>query len=202
EQLQTFLYTPSCDLPDGIDRPAIKLVHINKCPIIAPAKTLSEQRADQLGIDRQQCRLSLDFINSHPELAQKLQQVFAQEITPDKNKSAEEMLYSGGFFSTADKALIEQVASSTWDELSKKQFDFVDDRLAILLWHYRARNAPQSLNQAEQERWARYRQAYLLENSQAYIEKLDALALENQSNPTKIALLQQLYDYLNFLHYE
>ncbi|WP_372880432.1 exodeoxyribonuclease I [Psychromonas sp.] len=202
EQIRTYLYSPGCDLPDGIERPAIKLVHINKCPIIAPAKTLSEQRADQLGISRQQCRRSLDFLNSHPELAEKLRQVFAQDHTPDNNKSAEEMLYSGGFFSTEDKVLIDQVCNSTWEQLSEKEFNFEDDRLAILLWHYRARNAPESLNSQEREKWTRYRQAYLLENSQTYVEKLDALALENQSNPTKMALLKQLYDYLNYLHYE
>ncbi|HEY5716227.1 MAG TPA: exodeoxyribonuclease I [Psychromonas sp.] len=202
EQIRDYLYTPSCDLPEGIARPAIKLVHINKCPIIAPAKTLTEQRADQLGINRQQCRLSLDFLNKHPELAVKLQKVFEQEISVDTNKSAEEMLYSGGFFSTADKALIEQVHNSSWDELGEKEFNFEDGRLAVLLWHYRARNAQESLTLQEQEKWARYRQAYLLENSHSYIEKLDALALENQSNPAKIALLQQLYDYLNYLHYQ
>ncbi|MFT4837512.1 MAG: exodeoxyribonuclease-1 [Psychromonas sp.] len=202
EQIQAYLYTPSIDLPEGIERPAIKLIHINKCPIIAPAKTLTEERADQLGINREQCRRSLDFLKNQQGLAEKLQKVFVQEMPSTENKSVEEMLYSGGFLSAADKALSEQVCNSTWQELTNKEFNFEDDRLDILLWHYRARNAPDSLDFAEQEKWARHRQAYLLENSQAYIEKLEALALENQSNPAKIELLQQLYDYLNYLNYE
>jgi len=202
EQIQDYLYTPSIDLPEGIERPAIKLIHINKCPIIAPAKTLTEERADQLGINRQQCRLSLDFLKSQTGLEEKLQKVFTQEMPSVENKSVEEMLYSGGFLSAADKKLSEQVCNSTWQALSNKEFNFEDDRLDILLWHYRARNAPDSLDVAEQEKWARHRQAYLLENSQTYIDKLEALALENQSNPAKIELLQQLYEYLNYLHYE
>ena len=127
--------------------------------------------------------------------------VFAEEHATTQKKSAEEMLYTGGFFSNADKALINQISNSTWEELAEHEFNFEDQRLETLLWHYRARNAPQSLNIDEQERWQRHCQAYLLEHSQAYIEKLDALALEHQSNPAKIELLQKLYNYLNYLNY-
>lgn len=199
EEIRHYLYTPTSDLPEGINRPAIKLIHINKCPIVAPAKTLSEARADELGIDRSQCRASLEFLKQHTELAEKCQMVFAEEIAKAQDKTAEEMLYSGGFFSYSDKALINQVSSSTWQELAEHNFKFEDKRLDSLLWHYRARNAAHSLTIEELEKWQRHRQAYLLEHSQAYIEKLDALALEHQTNPAKMELLQQLHNYLHFL---
>ena len=201
EEIRTYLYTPAVDLPESISRPAIKLIHINKCPIVAPAKTLTEDRAEELGIDRKQCRISLDFLKENPDLAIKCQEVFAQEPTPRKNVSPEEMLYSGGFFSHADKALITKVSNSSWDELAKQAFNFTDPRLKTLLWHYRARNAPQSLTIEEQEKWQRHCQAYLLEHSQAFIEKIDALAYEYQNQPEKIELLQQLHNYLSFLNY-
>ena len=201
EDLRQYLYTPAVDLPEAITRPAIKLIHINKCPVVAPAKTLTEERAEALGIDRQQCRLSLNFLKEHPELAAKCQEIFAEEPTPRKNMSPEEMLYSGGFFSYSDKALINQVSNSNWEELAKHEFNFTDPRLKSLLWHYRARNAPQSLTIEEQEKWQRHCQAYLLEHSPKFIEKIDALAYEYQSNPEKIELLQQLHNYLSFLNY-
>ncbi|MFT6905868.1 MAG: exodeoxyribonuclease-1 [Oleiphilaceae bacterium] len=199
EEIRHYLYTPTSDLPEGIDRPAIKLIHINKCPIVAPAKTLSEQRADELGIDRLQCRASLEFLKNNIDLVQKCQLVFDVERTNAQDKSVEEMLYTGGFFSNADKALIDKVSTSTWEELAEHDFTFEDKRLDTLLWHYRARNAAYSLTIEEQEKWSRHRQAYLLEHSQPYIEKLDALALEYQSNPAKIELLKQLNHYLHFL---
>lgn len=199
-EIRQYLYTANADLPEGVNRPAIKLIHINKCPIVAPAKTLTEQRADELGIDGKQCRRSLEFLKDHPELAEKCQMVFAEEHTVEHNKSPEEMLYSGGFFSNSDKALINQISNSTWEELAEQKFNFADKRLDTLLWHYRARNAADTLTIEEQEKWQRYRQAYLLEHSQSYIEKLDALALEHQNHPTKFALLEQLYNYLNFLN--
>jgi len=199
EELRRYLYTPTSDLPEGIDRPAIKLIHINKCPVVAPAKTLSEERADELGIDRLQCRTSLEFLKNNLDLVQKCQMIFAVEMTSDQAKTAEEMLYTGGFFSNADKTLINQVSASTWEELAEHEFKFEDKRLDTLLWHYRARNAADSLTVEEQEKWFRHRQAYLLEHSQSYIEKLDALALEYQSNPAKMELLKQLSNYLHFL---
>jgi len=199
EEIRHYLYTPKAELPEGISRPAIKLIHINKCPIIAPAKTLSEQRADELGINRTQCRESLDFIKTQTDLVTKLQMVFSEERKFEQKQTPEEMLYSGGFFSNKDKALINQVAETNLNALSKADFDFEDNRLAMLLWHYRARNGEQFLDVDEQEKWQRECQQYLLENQQSYIEKIDALAFEYQHNPEKIELLQQLHHYLHFL---
>jgi len=202
EQIRDYLYTATHDLPEGVTRPALKLIHINKCPVVAPAKTLSEQRADELGIDRAQCRRSLDFIKAQPALVEKLQRVFSQERDFDKQQTAEEMLYSGGFFSHKDKALITEIAQSNFADLSNRQFDFEDGRLNSLLWHYRARNGESFLEVDEQEKWQRECQVYLLDNQQAYIEKIDALALEHQHSPDKIELLQQLHQYLQFLSYK
>lgn len=200
-EIRKYLYSATADLPEGVNRPAIKLIHINKCPVVAPAKTLTETRAEALGIDGKQCRVSLEFLKTHPELAQKCQMVFAEEPSNTENRTPEEMLYTGGFFSSGDKALIKQINNRSWEELAVHEFHFQDPRLKTLLWHYRARNAPQSLSVEEQEKWQRHCQAYLLEHSPTYMQKLEALALEHQSNPAKIALLQELFNYLNYLNY-
>lgn len=202
EEIHQYLYTPTDDLPEGITRPAIKLIHINKCPIIAPAKTLSEQRADDLGIDRVQCRKSLNFIKTQPLLAQKLKDVFTISRTFDKKQTVEEMLYSGGFFSNHDKKQMTLIAETSLENLGKIDIEFEDDRLTKLLWHYRARNGEQFLTMDEQEKWDRECKTYLLENQQSYFEKIDALALEHQNNEENIDLLKQLHHYLNFLTYK
>lgn len=202
EEIQRYLYMPMAELPEGINRPAIKLIHINKCPIIAPAKTLSEQRADELGIDRVQCRKSLDFIKTQTTIAEKLIKVFIEERSFDDKQTAEEMLYSGGFFSQKDKSQIKQIAQTSLEELASMSFDFEDTRLEKLLWHYRARNGEQFLEFEEQQKWQRECQMYLLEHQQKYIEKIDMLALEHQHTPEKIELLQQLHHYLQYLSYK
>lgn len=197
--IRHYLYTATTDLPEGINRPAIKLIHINKCPIVAPAKTLTEERADQLGIDREQCRRSLELILANKDVINKCQAVFDQEHIDSKKRTPEETLYTGGFFSSSDKTKINQVVNSSFNTLSEIDFKFDDARLAPLLWHYRARNAPESLTIEEQQKWQNHRQAYLMDNSQNYIERLEALALEYQHQPEKIDFLMKLHHYLNYL---
>ena len=49
--LQERLYSAREDLPDGVERPALKQVHMNKCPVIAPTSTLTGDAAKRLKID-------------------------------------------------------------------------------------------------------------------------------------------------------
>ena len=95
EQIRQYMYSKTVDLPEGITRPALKLIHLNKCPFVSPAKTLSKSRADELGIDRIQCRKSLNFIKENLALVDKLYAVYNTAHSPQQGQSAEEMLYHG-----------------------------------------------------------------------------------------------------------
>ena len=78
EQICERLYTPRAELGE-LAPIGIKLVHINKCPVLAPAASLSESRADELGLDRARCRQSLDTLRRHPEIREKLLAVYGME---------------------------------------------------------------------------------------------------------------------------
>lgn len=68
EALHQRLYTKRDDLaPDELPVP-LKLVHLNKCPVLAPAKTLTAENAERIGIDRKQCLDNLALLKSHPEI--------------------------------------------------------------------------------------------------------------------------------------
>ena len=59
EEIKTRLYTRFDDLaPDELPIP-VKLIHINKCPVIAPAKTLLPENAQRLNIPRDYCLANL-----------------------------------------------------------------------------------------------------------------------------------------------
>lgn len=75
EQLHERLYTKREDLDELLPVP-VKLVHLNKCPILAPAKTLTAENAASIGIDREQCLANLAQIRQHPEVREKLVQLF------------------------------------------------------------------------------------------------------------------------------
>ena len=199
EELQTYLYTATDNLPEGINRPPIKLIHINKCPIVASAKTLTAERAKELGVDAKQCRKSMDFFSANNELVDKLIDVFNTDAKSKKDQQPEQKLYSGGFASANDKAESKTITSLAPQQVATFQPNFDDPNLDALWRRYKARNYPLSLSSEEQEKWARHREAYLIEHSHAYVERLNVLAIEHQHSPEKIEVLQKLGHYLAFL---
>ena len=58
-----------------------------------------------------------------------------------------------GFIGDRDRRLCEQVRSADPAQLAQEQWPFDDERLPELLFRYRARNFPETLNFEEQERW-------------------------------------------------
>jgi exodeoxyribonuclease-1 len=66
------------------------------------------------------------------------------------------MLYSGGFFSAADRLAMQSVSRADGDALAHHTFIFEDRRLPELLWRYRARNFPETLSADEREDWREF----------------------------------------------
>lgn len=199
EEIQAYLYTASDDLPAGINRPPIKLIHINKCPIVASAKTLTPARAKELGVDAKQCRESMTLFQENKTLIEKLLQVFTSEISSSRVQQPEEMLYSGGFPTAKDKNSCKEITALTELQVEHHQVDFDNENFNSLWWRYKARNYPQLLSIDEQQKWNRHREAYLVEHANNYVERIDLLAIEHQHHPEKIELLQKLGHYLTFL---
>ncbi|WP_417615324.1 exodeoxyribonuclease I [Oceanisphaera sp.] len=198
EQLQQRLYTKHADL-DGLAPVPVKLVHINKCPVLAKAGALTEQRADELGIDRAQCRLSLDLLRRHPEIREKVVALYQQAPDFAPITDVDAALYQGGFFGTADKAAMEMVRTSTPDALAALPLQFNDERLPELLFRYRARNYPHTLNEQEWQRWRQHCQDKLSDMAEPYMQRLEQLVIEHQEDETRLALLQAVARYVQSL---
>ena len=201
DEIRKKLYTPNTMLEENEQRLPIKLLHINKCPVLAPAKTLSTENAERLGIDRQLCLQNLQKIKANLPCLEKLQEVYAHT---EQNHSVdpEHALYSGGFFSAVDKELMGQIVSSDVKGLTELSLPFEDERLKTLLFRYRARNAPQSLSEPEIERWQRYRHFKFFDDESPasikmpeYLLQLEQLSVEYARTPEKLTILKALYNY-------
>lgn len=107
DTLRERLYTAKADLGDNAAVP-VKLVHINKCPVLAQANTLRPEDADRLGINRQHCLDNLKILRENPQVREKVVAIFAEAepFTPSENVDAQ--LYNG-FFSDADRAAMKIV---------------------------------------------------------------------------------------------
>jgi len=74
-----------------------------------------------------------------------------------------------------------------------------DKRIKPLLFRYRARNYPMTLDYAEQQKWKHHCQDFFEDNLPTYMENFESLALTHQSNEKKMQILKDLYDYVNNL---
>ena len=164
DTLRERLFSSTADLPDGVKRPALKVVHINKCPVVVPITTLDDQAASRLTIDRALHEKHLQMLRSSPDLGQKLQAIFQRPPFPAID-DPEASLYGGVFFNDNDKRKMAIIREADAAMLRTFSIPFDDDRLPELLFRYRARNWPDSLNDSEQALWLQHCQQRLGEQA-------------------------------------
>lgn len=188
------------------ERPAIKLIHINKCPMLAPAsmiKVVPEEKLDAWGMNLSLLRANLKKLRSIRESLSYIPEVFSLE--PDRPSSADPdlMIYSGGFFSPNDKQEMRKIQQSSGFELEALQLNFQDPRLDEMYFRYKARNYPEAMSSQEREKWMGYCSDKLLNeqsehrNFQSFANELQSLAasLNQDADAIKLSVLEdvQLY---------
>lgn len=192
--LRERLYTPKAELGDESPVP-VKLVHLNKCPVLAQANTLRPEDADRLGINRQACLANLQILRDNPQIREKVLAIFAEAepFVPSDNVDAQ--LYNG-FFSDADRAAMKIVLATDPQNLPALDITFADKRIEKLLFNYRARNFPGTLDENEQQRWLQHRRnVFTPEFLQAWAQELEALYQQHAGDSEKLALIKALYQY-------
>lgn len=195
DQLRERLYTRRADLANDQLPVPIKLVHINKCPVLTPAKTLLTENAERFSIDRQYCLNNLQLLRQHPEIREKVIAIYAEALPFPAINDVDGRLYDG-FFSHTDRAAMQIIQQTTPENLPALDLTFNDNRIEPLLFRYRARNFPNTLNESEQCRWLQHRQEKLNPQFLAdYVLVLEELAQRHQGDTNKIKLIQTLFNY-------
>src|SRR3546814_916121 len=153
------LYTPAADLPEGEQRIALKEIHLNRCPSLVPLEFVRDADCERLGIDMQSSLANAELIRRASDLPETLRQVFARPSRfPPGDVDAS--LYDG-FIADADRRHCDRVRATPPERLGHEHFAFADPRLGELLFRYRARNWPDTLNADERTRWDDYRRQRL-----------------------------------------
>lgn len=155
ETMRERLYKRSEDRKEGEDRIPLKTIHINRCPALAPVSVLTPEIITRYALDMDAVYRHRQELLAETGLAARLRLVF-----DDKGREAatdpDAMLYSGGFLDEHDRRLSEKVRQLQPAQLAATAFPFHDARLPELLFRYRARNFPESLNATEQDKWHVY----------------------------------------------
>ena len=195
--LRQRLFSKSSDLPAGVLRLPIKSVHLNKSPmVVKKLKTLTADMAAKWGIDIATALVNAEKARALPDMSAIWPELFnrPKADTPD----VDEDLY-GGFVGNADRRRLNQLRELSPAELAVSRVGFDDDRLAELVFRYRARNFSETLTPQEHQRWDEHRAARLLEgeggarNVDAYFSQIDTLSETADERAEEI--LGTLYDY-------
>jgi exodeoxyribonuclease-1 len=201
EQIRERLYTRTEDLPEGVERIALKQVHINKAPVVVPMNTLTPQAREQWQMDEaaEQRHLQI-LLTERAGLQQKLAEVFSDTPFPPQSDPDRDLY--GGFLSDGDKRLCEQVRRTEPAGLGDLHLNFDAPKLEELLFRYRARNWPETLSRPEQARWDEFRLQRLQDDAAGasitlaqYRKELSRLAVDTDLPEDRRQVVDQLLDW-------
>ncbi|AZD37720.1 Exodeoxyribonuclease I [Pseudomonas chlororaphis subsp. aurantiaca] len=199
ETLRQRLYTRREDLAEGELPVPLKLIHINRCPVVAPLNVLRGEDQQRLQLDMAEYKArALRLSDAQEVWRDKLAAIYASEdFAPSLDP--EQQLYDG-FIGDRDRRLCEQVRNAEPLHLGQEQWPFDDERLPELLFRYRARNFPDTLNGEEQERWKTFCQQRLCDpqwGAPNTLESFNQAAAELLASATSIQrqVLDEWQDY-------
>ncbi len=193
------MFTRAEELPEGVTRLPIKTIHINKSPVvIGKLETLSPERALLWGIDVAQAHRHAEICALRGASLAGLWPEVMQRPPLEGKPDVDEDLY-GGFVNDGDRRTLQRLRGLSPEALSAARPAFTDARLDELLFRYRARNFPATLNEAEQQQWHEHRVHRLHEGAGgaqtlvAFLAEIDTLVETADERGQQI--LEALVDY-------
>ncbi|WP_122665528.1 exodeoxyribonuclease I [Pseudomonas viridiflava] len=201
--LRQRLYTRREELVDGELPVPLKLLHINRCPVIAPMKVLRPEDQQRLNLDMTVFDERVRHLNEREDLwREKLDVIYAGDDFV-ASEDPEQQLYDG-FIGDRDRRLCEQVRNAEPADLAHQSWPFDDARLPELLFRYRARNFAETLSTEEQQRWLDFCRTRLTtpewgapNTLKSFTQSLVELSLS--ANPEQLKVLREWQDYVEVL---
>ena len=199
DDIRPRLFGKAADLPEGVLRLPIKTIHLNKSPmVVSNLNTLPPEMAARWSIDRELALQHAAIARDLPDLSAVWAEVFKRPPASPTAPDVDQDLY-GGFVNNADRRRLQQLKALSPEELASRKTGFDDERLGELLFRYRARNFPATLNAQESAQWEAHRAARLLDgengslNVDQYFAQIDTLSQTADDRGAEI--LAALYDY-------
>jgi exodeoxyribonuclease-1 len=157
DEIADRIFTSRADLPEGVERIPLRTVKANHAPALAPLSVLQGVDMVRLQLNLDQCLANRDVLHAVDGLAEKLRRVFQFSGDFPAPEDPELALYGGGFLPASDKRLLGQIRSTPPARLAEQAFQFSDPRYDELLFRYRARNWPETLDAEACARWEAFR---------------------------------------------
>lgn len=206
EEIRERVFTSQADLGEDTSRFPLKGVQLNKCPVLAPANMLSTLSAEKLAtleLDGDVMRANLAKLRKAPDLPARIAEAFGQPFDGNDLTDPDEQLYAGGFISRGDREKLDWLLSRSPETLGEDAgtLRFEDERLPEMLFRYRARNYPATLEGEERERWEQFRSQRLMQpkkgwrSLETFGHELQRLAANPDLTAEKMQVLEDLHLY-------
>lgn len=202
EALKARLYTRHDELADGQLPIPLKLIHVNKSPVLAPLSVLREEDTQRLAFDHARWQANYQLLKgqSEQQWQTKLNTVYSEQ-REFAEQDPEQQLYSG-FLAPRDRKLCDKLRGAAPEQLTPELWPFDDPRLPELLFRYRGRNYTNTLNEEEMQQWREFCRARLSGEQKGaplniadYLNAYAQLPVEQQALPA----VQAWYDYVRAL---
>ena len=197
EDLAERLYTPRADLPEDIERAPLKLLRANASPALAPLSVLQGVDPKRIELDLQKNLDHLEQLRHCEGLAERVRKLYtndARQATTDP-----ELALYDAMPNDADLAVMSRVRSSPPTQLRELVRAFQDPRYTELLFRYRARYWPATLEACEQQRWQQFRRDRLTRETplttltiEAGLARIDELRSQPERALATTPILDQL----------
>lgn len=174
---------------DGFQAVPVKQLQFNRAPAVAPVGVLTQNDGWQkIGLSEDVVRSNLDLLLKHSEFAENIRTVFESRPNGFAEAAApEERLYDG-FLPDGDRLRVEAVRNMDERKLADFHPDFTDERLPELLLHFKARNYPRSLSEAELSQWEAWRSERINSQIPIAVESIGRLSKEQLTDDQQFIL--------------
>jgi exodeoxyribonuclease-1 len=166
--------------------------------MLAPMATLTVEAAERWAIDGDQIAEHARALVGSPGVAEKVRQVHTMG-EPAAQTDPDLMIYSGGFIPDPDRREMARLRRLPPGELAQAGPSFQDPRLERMLFRYRARNWPETLDEGEREQWDALRLERLTDPAgggsitlDGYQERIVELRRAHADDVDRLALLNEL----------
>lgn len=204
EQIRERVFTRSEELDE--ERIPLHTIHINRCPVISPLKSLDEGTAKRLGLDRELIHSRWLQLRNTDNLTEKVRAVFDTPVPAGDTVDVDASIYSGGFFPDEDRELFERLHAEGVEKWRDFPGQFTDSRADKLLSRLIGRNYPHRLNQKEQKKWKNFCATRLLfppspqiDDFGTFEKKLEVLSRSTELSPRDKVIIRRLADYRDHL---
>lgn len=198
------------NIQDLFKKIPLQLIKLNSCPILIPINLIKKYfslnycnpelilwyKNTTKKINLIQQKIKCNCIRKKINMFYKTIEYYLKNQKKYLNNHVDNKLYNG-FFNFQDQQIIKTIRKTSTAELSKIKINSNDIRLKSLLFFYKARNFPYSLDNNEQKKWIIYKNKLIFNSKkyENYAETIEKLIFSHQKNSKKIKLLNNLKIY-------